>query len=86
MKTGHVLLGIVIPVDLARRVRTEALRRGMTNSDLAAEALDRAMPKEITIRVAKTSKGKRRSATTRRPHTAARAAWGAFTCAARRGG
>lgn len=60
MKTGHVLLGIVIPVDLARRVRTEALRRGMTNSDLAVEALDRAMPKDITIRVAKTPKGKRR--------------------------
>ena len=60
MKTGHVLLGIVIPVDLARRVRTEALRRGMTNSDLAAEALDRAMPRDITIRVAKTSRGKRR--------------------------
>jgi len=72
MKTGYVLLGIVIPVDLARRVRTEALRRGMTNSDLAAEALDRAMPKEIrvvieravpkdiTVQVAKTSKGKRR--------------------------
>ena len=48
-KNGHVQIGVILPEELATRMKVEAVRRDLNHSELVSELLDAAIPKNVRI-------------------------------------
>lgn len=51
-------IGTHMPIDLLRRARCEALRRGIPFQQLVAEALDAIVPKTIKLHIDKSERSR----------------------------